>query len=259
MRLTVYPILSRLRALYEVGVRNTLDRYWAYKALMVDGPEFLPLTDFSPMGQRQPGYLDALLAMNAEDEAAALCRDLETELAACPLNFRVLLVVVDQPNNGWTQRWLTDADWRFRPQRVPQSTAGPQGLPWITVQLWTHVPPTARYLRSQLRGAVMRAVWRAEHPEPATLGEMMRQEGAALHFGEERFADEPLPLDPDELSFTREVLVPLRASRHWPTCFAALYGDEPAREVGFPPLGLGRLAGLALAVSEAAAPVQITV
>ncbi|GGQ94249.1 hypothetical protein [Deinococcus ruber] len=251
MKLSVVPVLKELRALYDVSERNTLERFWAYKALMVDGPEVLPLGDFSPMGRRQPEYLDTLLSMNAEALSATFARDIEAELSTVQAEFRLLLVVVDQPNNGWTQRWLSDAAWRFGPEKVPQSTESAPARRWITVQLWTHVPPTADYLRAQIRGAVRRAVWRIQHGVPATLAQMMQQEGAALAYGGGTFAGQPLTLEPDELAYTREVLQPLRTSDHWPTCFAALYGDEAAKEVGFPPLGLGTLAGLGVALDDA--------
>lgn len=248
MRLHVHPILRELRGLYDVGERNTPERYWAYKRLMVDGPELLPLGDFSPMGQRQPEYLDALLKMDAEGLADQYAREIETELDAVHAAFRIILVVADQPGNGWTQRWLTDAAWRFGTEKaITQAT----DRPWVTVQLWTHVPPTAECLRSQMRGAVMRAVWRGKHGPPVTLADHLAQEGAAFRFGGGLFAGTPLQLQPDELAYTRQVLAPYRRSDHWPTIFAALYGDAAAREVGYPPLGLSLLAGLGLALSEA--------
>ncbi|ULH16190.1 hypothetical protein MF271_06125 [Deinococcus sp. KNUC1210] len=253
MKLSVFPILKELRALYDVGERNTLERFWAYKALMVDGPQPLPLGDFSPMGKRQPEYLDSLLSMNAEALSATFAQEIEAELSAVQAEFRLLLVVVDQPNNGWTQRWLSDAAWRFGPEKVPQNPDQTPARRWVTVQLWTHVPPTPDSLRAQVRGAVRRAVWRMQHGPPVTLAQMMRQEGAALAYGGGTFAGQPLVLEPDELAYTREVLEALRPSDHWPTCFAALYGDEAATEVGFPPLGMSRLAGLGLALEEAPA------
>ena len=141
MRLTIYSILRELRALYDVGERNTLDRYWSYKRLMVDGPELLPLGDFSPMGRRQPEYLDVLLAVDAEGLATEYAHEIETELEDVQAEFRLILVVADQTGNGWTQRWLTDAAWRFGPEKVPQQRSEHR---WITVQLWTHASPTAR-------------------------------------------------------------------------------------------------------------------
>ncbi len=247
MRLHIHSILRELRGLYDVGERNTLERFWAYTTLASGGPELLPLGDFSPMGKRQPGSLDALLAMDAEALTAEYAREIEIELEDMQAEFRLMLVVADEPNNGWTQRWLTDAAWRFGPEKVPQPTPERR---WVTVQLWTHVLPTPEYLRSQLRGAVMRAVWKMNCGLPVTLADHLAQEGAALKFGGGLFAGKPLTLEPDERSYTRQVLEPLLGSGHWPTIFAALYGDEAAREVGFPPLGLGALAGLGLAAPE---------
>ena len=240
VKLTVHPILTQLRGLYDMGERNTSERYRAYKRLMVDGPELLPLGDFSPMGKRQPEYLSALLAMDAEGLAAMYAAEVEAGLNDIQADFRLMLVVADQPNNGWTQRWLTDAAWRFGPEKRPGQTPTRR---WITVQLWTHLPLTPDYLRSQARGAVMRAVWQIGPGLPVTLETHMAQEGAALRFGGGLFAGQPLSLEPDELTYTRQVLKPLCQSVHWPTIFAALYGDEAAIEVGFPPLGVGKLAG----------------
>ncbi len=119
MRLTVHPVLKELRAVYDVGGRHSRERFGAYLRLMLDGPERLPLGDFSPMGERQPAYLDALLQMDAERVAAVAAREIETEQGGVPADLRLVLVVTDQPGNGWTQRWLTDAAWRFGPHGAP--------------------------------------------------------------------------------------------------------------------------------------------
>jgi hypothetical protein len=219
MHLRVHPILRELRALYDVGDLYSMERFWAYKTLMVDGGEPLPLGDFSPMGKRQPVYLDALLKLDAEGLAKEYVREIEAELADMQAGFRLLLVVADQPTNGWTQRWLTDAAWRFGPEKLPQQLAEQR---WRSVQLWTHVSPTPEYLRSQVRSTVMRAVWRMKYGLPVTLSDHLEQESVALSFGGGLFAGEPLCLERDELEYTRQVLAPLLQSTHWPTCFAAL-------------------------------------
>jgi hypothetical protein len=234
-----------------VGELYSLERYAAYKALMIDGPEVLPLGDFSPMGLRQPAYLDALLATGAEEQARADLLELELAPWMLDADFRVLLVVVDEPGNGWTQRWLTDADWRFRAEKLPQGSGQTPTRRWVTVQFWTHTAPTNAYRRSQVWSAVRRAAWQAVHGLPATLEQMLAQEGAAMAWGDGQMNGEPLELELDEMTYSRAVLAPLRDSTDWPTCFAALYGDEAAREVGYPVLGLPPLAGFALAVYEA--------
>jgi hypothetical protein len=236
-----------------VGELYSLERYAAYKALMIDGPEVLPLGDFSPMGLRQPAYLDALLATGAEEQARADLLELELAPWTLDADFRVLLVVVDQPGNGWTQRWLTDADWRFRAEKLPQGSGQTRARRWVTVQLWTHAGLTHAYRKSQLWSAVRRAAWQAVHGLPRTLEQMLAQEGAALAWGGGQMNGKPLELERDELEYTRQVLAPLLQSTHWPTCFAALYGDEAAREVSYPALGLPALAGYEAISSGSAA------
>ncbi len=54
----------------------------------------------------------------------------------------------------------------------------------------------------------------------------------------------------DDLEYTRTVLEPLRESIHPPTLMVALYGDDAARSLGYPALGLSASAGFELALWE---------
>ncbi len=74
---------------------------------------------------------------------------------------------------------------------------------------------------------------------------MMRQEGLAAAFARR----EPT-LQADDLAAIGDRLAPLRETRDFPVVFAALYGDEAAREVGHDPLGLPPLAGFELGIAE---------
>lgn len=235
MRVILTPILSELRALYDV--EGVWPRFQAYVKLLSGGPEPLPTGQFSPMGRRQAAYLDALLALGAEGEAARAAREVEEQLGNVDARLRLMLVVVDEPRNGWTQRDLTDAVWRF---------PGKAGNSWVTVQLWTDALPTADYVRRETRGSLYRAAHQRAFGSPVTLADMLAQEGRAA-----AYAGEQVWLDAEEIAYTREVIAPLRSSAHFPTCFAALYGDAAARRVGYPPLGLSEQAGFALALYEA--------
>jgi hypothetical protein len=251
MRATLTPILRQCRAIYDLS--GVMTRYWAYVDLMTKGPEFLPLGQFSPMGQRQSAFLDDLIRLNAEDHAERTALEVCAELTFIPDAYRVMLVVVDEPRNGWTQRHLTDAGWRFD----SSTDALPKDAPkhgferWVTVQLWTDHTFELEYVRQETRAALYRAAYTKRHGEAKTLEAMMRQEGLAL-----KFAGAKLRLDADELAYTQLVLEAYRKSEHYPTNFAALYGDEAARGVGYEPLGLAPNAGFALALVEAADPLN---
>ncbi len=73
----------------------------------------------------------------------------------------------------------------------------------------------------------------------------MTQEGKAAVF-----ADMTYTLDTDDLDYTRYVIAPYLDTDAFPVIMAALYGDEAAHSLGYPPLGLSAYAGFALASAD---------
>ena len=94
---------------------------------------------------------------------------------------------------------------------------------------------------------ILRAAFIQRNHEAQTLGEMLRQEGEVMCASG---CDKPA-LDDDDLGYTREVLEPYLTRTDQPTVITALFGDEAARQLGYPPLGLSSRAGLALALHDA--------
>lgn len=198
------------------------------------------------MGQRQAGYLDRLTAMGAEGLAQATADEVAEAFAHLTDRFRLMLVVADVPKNGWTERQLTDAEWRF----TPKNDALPKGIVlegfdrWVSVLLWTDVEATKAYVKREVRGTLYRALHVRHVGAPRTLGEMMRQEGRVLAYAGY------VPKPDVELDYSRVVIAPYLQSTEFPVCFAALYGDAAARQVGYDALGLAADAGFQLALHE---------
>jgi hypothetical protein len=248
MHVEIVPVLASLRELYDVP--GAMPRFRAYVALLSGKTrgEALPIGVFSPMGERQPAFLDALLALDAEAVCADAAREAAQRLDAFPDRLRALLVVADVPRNGWTERHLSDAEWRFtlKYDALAQKAALTGFDRWVTVQLWTDVPASADDVRRETQAALYRAVHRRVVGAPATLQERMLQEGRALAFAGARPR-----LVPGELDRARAVLAPALAQDDEPTCFAALYGDAAAQAVGYRPLGVGPWAGFEVALVDA--------
>jgi hypothetical protein len=243
------PVLQACRQIYDLD--GVMERYNAYVHLMTAARgEFLPLGSFSPMGKRQKDFLDGLLAQNAENFALETAHSAVQELKTSQI-YRIALVVVDEPRNGWTQRHLTDAEWRFSALHTMPKHNTPRfpEAQWITVQLWTtefdgtERSPNLEYVRQETRAALARAEFQQKNGVPISLESMMRQEAFVLHF-----SGEQISMPPDELEYTKAVLEPHLKSTHHPTNFAALYGDEAAKSVGFLPLGVSARAGFGLAL-----------
>lgn len=250
MKAILEPALADCRAIYDLD--GVMERYWAYVDLMTKKRgEFLPLGSFSPMGKRQKDFLDGLIALESEAFATQVCDEVGQELESSAM-YRVMLVVVDEPRNGWTQRFLTDADWRFSSGTdfIPKSQPIIGFDRWVSVQLWTTEfdgaprEPNLSYVRQETRAALARAEYQRNHGYPKTLLEMMTQESAVMCF-----SGEAIHLEPDDLEYSQAILEPFLASTDYPTNFAAMYGDQPAISVGFPPLGLSSRTGFALSAS----------
>ena len=253
MKVLLTPILEDLRGLYTIADR--FERFDAYASLSSGTSrggkktrgEPLPLGTFSPMGERQAGYLDKLIDLDAEGLAQTTADEVAADFTALPERFRLLLVVADVPRNGWTQRQLTDAEWRFTVSDTPLKAAPAGGFDrWVSVLLWTDTEPTETYVKREVKGALYRALHRRYVGEPHTLAEMLRQEGRVL-----AYAGYTPELDAAELAYSREVIAPYLPTSDFPVCFTALYGDEAARAAGYGALGLAANAGFQVALHDA--------
>lgn len=252
MKIVVTNILDDLRDLYRIEDR--FRRFEAYVSLSSGKArgggkargEPLPLGTFSPMGQRQAGYLEQLIAMGAEGLAQVAADEVAEAFADLTDSFRLMLVVADVPKNGWTERQLTDAEWRFTLKNDTLPNTMPTSFDrWVSVLLWTDTEATKAYIKREVRGALYRALHVRYVGAPRTLGEMMRQEGRVL-----AYAGCVPKLDLEEVQYSRVVIAPYLQSTEFPVCFAALYGDAAARQVGYDALGLAADAGLQLALHE---------
>jgi hypothetical protein len=251
MNVSLHPILKECRAIYDLD--GVMERFNSYVGLMTQkAGEILPLGDFSPMGKRQKEFLDLLLTIEAEEVASVACRTVCEEINSND-SFRVMLVVVDEASNGWTQRFLTDADWRFTDKiaSLPKKNLSSTFDRWVAVNLWTtdsNMQPmiaTAESVVLSTRAALFRAYWQRLHGIPITLEETLRQEGATLNF-----AGEKVSHSEQEITESWNSIAPLLSSKKFPEIFAAMYGDEAALNSGYECLGLKPMAGFQVAMAR---------
>ncbi|MFL5807272.1 MAG: hypothetical protein ACJ8CR_36775 [Roseiflexaceae bacterium] len=245
MNLQLLPLLQIQRDLHAIP--RGWARFRAYLTTMTDGTDdvVLPITGMNPMGKEHvAALLDELLAAGAEAIAAAAIAVAAARLAHIPGDRDVALVVIDDAQGGWTNRYFTE----LAPQlKDATRSATRRALRWALVPIWTSEPWPAGAIRAAVLAAIYRSAFVEHAGFPKTLQASMTMEGLATVFAG---AQQPL-LDPEDLAYTAEVIRAYRDTRDYPTIFACLFGDEAARSVGYPPLGLSHRAGLALAHDEA--------
>jgi hypothetical protein len=245
MNLTLLPLLRIQRDLHTIP--RGMERFRAYIATMTEGTDdiVLPITSMNPMGKEHvAALLDDLLAVDAEAIAAAAIDEAAARLIRIPGTRQVALVVVDDAQGGWTNRYFSEIP---PPLAGARPNATRRALRWALVPIWTSEAWPAHAIHAVVLAAIFRSAFVEQRGFPKALHEIMTMEGLAA-----LFADMPAPrLDPEDLAYTAEVLRAYRDARDYPTIFTCLFGDEAARSVGYPPLGLSPRAGLALAHEEA--------
>ena len=208
-----------------------------------DEAELAPLVAMNPMAREHVArLLDDLLAINADGVAASAIADAAYRVRETSGAYRIALVVADDARGGWTNRGAVEYGHAFE-------SGGTLKRGWLSGLLWSSEPASAQAAREAVLTPIYRADYRARYGAPRTLRDRLAQEGYAL-----AMAGCMLPtLGPDDLAYTRDVVVPLLDAEDMRTAVECLYGDPAARSLGFTPRGLTARAGLALALADAKA------
>lgn len=246
MKFELVPILEKLRDLYLIP--RGPDRFQAYIDLATGGATatkyipYPPLITVNPMAKEHAlEFVESLLALEMENVARTVLKEANVRLESVeyPNTVKVGLSVLDDLKGGWTNRTFNDAA-RFKVGESLEKTG------WLCVPVWTSEIPNLEELRAVVLESACRAAFAVQHGDPKTLREMIVQEGTVA-----TFAKRTLEFDREELEYSRAVIAPHLDSTNQPTVIACLYGDEAAKELGYPPLGLSKNAGFQIALADA--------
>ncbi len=243
MKFVAEPMMNILLEVYRVPPGK--ERFDAYINAAIAGATRAsdvacpPLVMANPMAKDHANQqLEVWLELGAEEELIRILEEANQTFSNLEYDqvVHVGLTLVDDLKGGWTDSILTDWGLRF-PEKINPS--------WVCVPLWTKYPQTLEILRTNTKMAIGRFIWQAQHGAPSTLREMLAQEGYA-----QAFAGEKVGMPREDLAYTQAVLEPLLENTDKPTQLAALYGDDAAKHVGYPALGLSDDAGLELALAR---------
>jgi hypothetical protein len=241
MKLDYVPLLQIQRDLYRLP--RGLERFQEYLKTMID-PETadlkLPLVAMNPMGKNHiPRLLDGYLALEADAVAAASTVEAGRNLEAVEGEFKVTLVLTDDAEGGWTNRYTSEFAHHFQSQALTKRG-------WLAGLLWTSENPSSESVCKETLLTIYRAAHILQHGYALTLREMLVQEAYAMSMA----GCVPGEYDGEELNYIRDIIHPYLNTKDYPTLIACLFGDEAANSLGYQPLGLPERAGYLLAHFE---------
>ncbi|WP_212003907.1 hypothetical protein [Chitinophaga sp. HK235] len=236
MQFEVLPVIDIMLNLYHQPAG--MERFHQYlKQLQgnTKGDLAMPLGGFNPMGKvHVSAQLELLKALHAEEIMTAALSGINQrckQLAPYKV-FRVALNLCDDLKGGWTNRYTTDYDSRFKIQAL---VARGFSVPVF----WTSETYDASLIRTRTLESCYRTLYRLSSSRPATLEEHGKQERyVTIHAGSAPGESGPHPA---VAAFYRQH----SDSREYAVIFNFLYGDEAAVSLGFPSFGIpGEMAGL---------------
>jgi len=219
----VAPLLEGARELYALP--RGRERFDAYIRLGTGGTSEmqLPIPVMNPMGKEHVlAYVEQLLALDAETIAASAAREAAERLEGDD-RLRLAVVVADDRKGGWTNRYFTEFAHRY--ERKYEVQRG-----WATAILWTSETPDTRLVRARTLEGIYRTVDERRNGPVRTLRAILDRE-----IRTQRFAGTPCPY---EDAAYRAKVEPYLDADGAPIVMAALYGDEVAASLGYPPLGI---------------------
>ncbi len=234
------PILARLRDLYAQP--RGLARFEGYLELLRSqtGAMELPLSGVNPMAKtRAPVVVERLLALEAESVVISAAREGVQRLRDLDDALRFAVIVADDADGGWTNRAFSEFAHRY--ERKHEVQRG-----WATVVMWSSEDPSEELVRTRTLETMYRTVDELEHGAVRTLRAILNREGRTM-----RFAGHEPRYDDATVQRIRERIEPHLDSHAAPVVLAALYGDDIARSLGYPPLGIPDRGGYELALANA--------
>lgn len=207
-----------------------------------DTPLLAPLIAMNPMGRTHVNArLTQLLALGAEAIAAAAVAEAQQRLAPSFAEYTGAyqhgLVIIDDLGGAWSNRFVLETG-RIAAVKLNKYR-------WFSSGIFVSSEPTPTLVRQNVLSGIYRTLYLDRYGAPQSLRQMLQQEGQVGVF-----AGIPPQLAEDDLAYSREVLQPYLDTTHYPTCIAALLGDEAAHTLGYPALGLSPYAGIAVAIAD---------
>ncbi len=227
MKFTLLPVLDEMLLLYGLPIGR--QRFDAYLQLLHSdrvGDLSRPIGGFNPMAKGHVReQLLMLKKMNMEQVVAETLNELNQNTQETSQPFEVAVNLSDDLMGGWTNRYASDYQSKFRLSALIRRR-------FCVVTLWTSEPATEALIRSRTRSACQRSMYAEQHGTPRSLRQHLLQElNVMQHAGREYSATE----EPERY---KELYQQHKETQDESLLLDLIYGDPAAQALGRIPPGL---------------------
>jgi hypothetical protein len=227
MKFEVLPTIDIMLDLYEKP--RSMERFSAYIKTLQGGTKddlVVPIMSFNPMAKEHA--IQKLLELKNLD-AEQIMQDTLPELNAELKNekdnstFQVALNLSDDLKGGWTNRYTSDYDSKFKLGALVNRK-------FCTPIFWTSENFSEESIRERTLEYAYRTIYWLKHPKPKTLEEHVAQEKFAV---QKTNRDQKIDTSESEAFYKTH-----RDSEDYHIIFNFFYGDAASKSLAFPTFGM---------------------
>lgn len=230
MKFEILPIIDTMLELYEKP--RSIERFQAYISILQGTTKDLviPITGFNPMAKE---HLLKKLAALKDMKAERLMQDVIDEINIEYRNERDLKVIkvalnlADDLKGGWTNRYTTDYDSKFKIHAMVKRN-------FCTPFLWASEPFSEILIRRTTLEYVTRTIYWQANTNPKTLKEHIEQEV----FVAKKNNNESEIINSAEFEILDNFYSKHKHSDEYSLVFNFLYGDNASKSLAFPVYGI---------------------
>ncbi|MCE3296989.1 MAG: hypothetical protein K0R65_2703 [Crocinitomicaceae bacterium] len=229
MKFQLLPVLEKMHQLYQKPPGK--ERFEAYLSLLqgeTKGDLILPIGGYNPMAKEHVFQkMERLIRMGAEYLVSESLEDINRKNEAGDKLFQVAVNLADDLKGGWTNRFTTDYDSKFKINALVKRR-------FCTVFLWSSEEYSKELIQQRTREACYRTMYYASQRKPQCLTDFFRQERfTALKSGRK------VKLEAEDRDKLEAYLKQHGESDDYHTIFNFFYGDQACESLSFPSKNLG--------------------
>ncbi len=231
MNFELIPIVDIMLDFYAKP--RSKERFQEYISMLQDGKKgdlTLPIGGFNPMAKEHIlQKLTELKELKAEQIIQDTLESINVTLTHDQVRgtFKVVLNLADDLKGGWTNRYTTDYDSKFKINALVNRT-------FCTPFLWTSESYTEQIIRSRALEYAIRTIYWLTNPKPKTLKDHIEQETYVAEMSKLNSDN----LDANDFELLDNFYLKYQESDDYGIIFNFLYGDNASKTLEFPTYGV---------------------
>jgi hypothetical protein len=223
MTFELLPILDIMLNFYQKPRGN--ERFQEYIKILRGNTKddlVMPIGGFNPMAKEHIlDKLNELKTLSAEKIIQEVLEKLnEKKLIQNEKIYKIALNVSDDLLGGWTNRFTTDFDSKFKINALVKRQ-------FCTPIFWTSESYTEHLIRQRTFEYALRTIYWLNKPKPNTLKEFVEQEQFVIQ-------NSPVSIQMSQSESLKNFYLKHSESDNYHLIFNFFYGDEASNQLGFP-------------------------